>query len=110
MPKLPERVGATMRTTASHAANSLNGSRILSCMCDGGWHQRRLSFAWRRASDAGCSRHLINRPDHVQSGFGIVFELVSQDALAAVERVFQADGFSSHATELLGGEEWLSEK
>src|ERR1700722_3071987 len=88
-PKLPARVGATMRETASHAANTLNGSRILSCMRDPG---------------------LFDRRNHIERGFRMVLEFIAQNALAAVERVFEAYGFSSHAAELLGCEEWLSEK
>src|ERR1700691_4148224 len=107
-PKLPDRVGATMRTTASQAANILNGRRILSCMSDGGLLRGYLRRRERRDGLGGVvALGLVDRTDHIQRSLRAVLELIAQDALAAVERVLQADGFSGHATELLGGEKWL---
>src|ERR1700678_1708647 len=74
-------------------------------MHDGG--TRGLLLSW-----FGCSRLLrfIDRTNHVKTAFRILFELVFQDAFAAIERIFQAHGFSFDSTELLGSEKGLGEK
>jgi len=74
--------------TASHAANTLNGSRILSCMRNSGFFDRR-----RRMTDGAATGPSVRfassiDPNHIERGFRMVLELIAQDALAAVERVF----------------------
>jgi hypothetical protein len=46
-----------------------------------------------------CRRPLrfINRPDHIERAFRIVFEFIAQDSLAAVQRVLEADELSFEA-------------
>src|ERR1700734_3563926 len=109
-PKLPDLVGATMRATGSHVAKTLNGNKILSRMRAPGFNDLRLRFRQRSACGASGTFGLIDRPDHIQRGFRTVLELIAQDALAAVERVFKADGLPRNATELLSAEKWLGQK
>ncbi len=81
----------------------------------------RLGFNWNFWFGAGIGRarrlgglrfflRLVDRPDHVKGALWIVFELIVQDALAAVERVLQADILSLDAAELLGREKRLGQK
>src|SRR5450755_3563187 len=108
-PKLPKRVGATIRVTASFAANILNGKRILSCMSD--WTLAGFQLRCRRRGQRtrGALR-VVDFANHVKGAFGEVLELISQDALAPIQGILQADGFPGHAAELLGGEERLGQK
>src|ERR1019366_4734044 len=52
----------------------------------------------------------VNRADHVERALRIVLELIVQDALAAVQRVLEADELSLEAGELLRREEGLGEE
>ncbi len=63
---------------------------------------RRLGLA--------CALRLTDRADHVERALRIILELVSQDALAAIESVLETDESALVAGELLSGEERLSEK
>jgi hypothetical protein len=81
----------------------------------------RLRVSLRRRFSAGIALgcrfvglglflRLVNRPDHIECAFRIVFEFVSQDAFTAVERIFEADEFSLDPAKLFGGEKWLREE
>src|SRR5271156_7232758 len=105
MPNEPCRVCATIWVTSSISPKIREGSRILSCMHAGGTRGHLLSWF-------GCSGFLrfIDRTNHVKTPFRILFELVFQDAFAAIEGIFQAHGFPFDSTELLGSEKGLGEK
>ena len=53
----------------------------------------------RRSADSGRQRvaglrfalRLVHRPDHVERALRVVLEFIAQDALAAVQRILQAD-------------------
>ncbi len=53
---------------------------------------------------------LANCADHVERAFRIILEFIVQDALAAIERVIEADELAFEAGELLGREEGLGQK
>src|ERR1700683_3452961 len=108
-PNEPERVMATMRATFALVLNVLYGRRILSCMrCNLRSRSRGLGGPCR--TSCGRSARFSDRTNHVKRALWKVLELIAQNALTSVERVLQADGFSGHAAELLGCEEWLGEK
>src|ERR1035441_10329440 len=69
----------------------------------------RFGFSYGLAG-FGFSFRFVNRPDHVERAFRVVFEFIAQDAFAAIERVFETDHFSLNAAKLLGGEKRLREE
>src|SRR5579872_4823645 len=103
-----------MRKTPVFSAKIWNGSRILRFMSAGcGMFDLRFRFRIGlnvRFAGVCFSLRFVNRPDHVEGAFRVVFELVPQDSFAAIERVFEADEFPLDATKLLGGEERLREE
>src|ERR1700693_1660434 len=102
MPNEPRRVSAMIRVTSAISPKIREGRRILSCMCESG--MRHLLFR--------CSRLLrfVNSNNHIETAFRIILELVFQNTLATIERVFQTHCFSFASTELLGSEKGLGKK
>ena len=71
----------------------------------------RARIGWTRRLGGFCLfLGLVNRSDHVKGAFGIILELILQDALTAVDRVLEADVLSLDAAELLGREKRLGQK
>src|SRR5580658_10491993 len=79
-PNSPSGVWATTRDTFVLSTKTWKGRRTLRFM---GSH--RCGFRLRRGLFG-----LTDCPDHVESALGVVLELVAQNALTAIERVFEA--------------------
>src|SRR5579871_2804704 len=126
-PKEPWSDRATIRFTPFVSTKIWKGRRIFRLMSAGplfdhgfrlfDCREVRLNFWFgtgvrriRRLSRLRFFLGLVDRPDHVKGALGIVLELIVQDALAAIDRVFQTDVFSLDAAELLGREERLRQE
>src|ERR1700722_13455795 len=97
-PNEPVRASATMRKTPVFLAKIWKGRRTSRVMAGADTSEFRLGLRF------------IDRPDHVKRSLRVVFELIPQDSLTAVQRVLEADELSLEAGELLGREEGLGEK
>src|SRR3990167_3675131 len=103
-PYAPCAVSTTMLATSDSSANISKGSNTLSVI--DGMHLLFGGLLCGLGLGRGLGACLclgggfIHRADHVQRALGQVHEFVGQDALAAVQRVLQADELALQAGEL----------
>ena len=78
-----------MRNTSVSATNTWNGNSTSRFI---GVHRLRVWFRF--------CRRFVDRADHVERALRVILEFIPQDALTAVQRVFETDEFPFEAAEL----------